>query len=31
VVVDVGGLSIGLPDTEHAPVWDLPPGARHAY
>ncbi|MGW1839067.1 aminoglycoside phosphotransferase family protein [Streptomyces sp. NPDC002067] len=30
-VLDFGGLSVGLPDAEHAPVWDLPPEARHAY
>ncbi|MGV9312767.1 aminoglycoside phosphotransferase family protein [Streptomyces sp. NPDC003691] len=30
-VIDFGGLSVGLPDAEHAPVWDLPPQARHAY
>ncbi|MFH8984130.1 aminoglycoside phosphotransferase family protein [Streptomyces varsoviensis] len=30
-VIDFGGLSIGLPDAEHAPLWDLPPQARRAY
>ncbi|MFE9773877.1 aminoglycoside phosphotransferase family protein [Streptomyces sp. NPDC005931] len=30
-VIDFGGLSIGHPDAEHAPVWDLPPRAREAY
>nr|WP_230416067.1 aminoglycoside phosphotransferase family protein [Micromonospora tarapacensis] len=30
-VIDFGGLSIGLPDAEHATVWDLPPEARRAY
>ncbi|WBB54445.1 aminoglycoside phosphotransferase family protein [Verrucosispora sp. WMMD573] len=30
-VIDFGGLSVGLPDAEHAPVWDLPAEARHAY
>jgi aminoglycoside phosphotransferase (APT) family kinase protein len=30
-VIDFGGLSVGLPDAEHAPVWDLPVPARHAY
>ncbi|MFF8714275.1 aminoglycoside phosphotransferase family protein [Streptomyces sp. NPDC015184] len=30
-VIDFGGLSIGFPDAEHAPVWDLPSQARHAY
>ncbi|MGB2568690.1 aminoglycoside phosphotransferase family protein [Micromonospora citrea] len=30
-VIDFGGLSIGFPDAEHAPVWDLPPQARHTY
>ncbi len=30
-VIDFGALSIGFPDAEHAPVWDLPPEARHAY
>ncbi|MFJ2896681.1 aminoglycoside phosphotransferase family protein [Streptomyces sp. NPDC087218] len=30
-VIDFGGLSIGFPDAEHAPVWDLPSRARHAY
>ncbi|MFF3552010.1 aminoglycoside phosphotransferase family protein [Streptomyces tsukubensis] len=30
-VIDFGGLSVGLPDAEHAAVWDLPPQARQAY
>lgn len=30
-VIDFGGLSVGLPDAEHATVWDLPPRARQAY
>lgn len=30
-VIDFGALSIGLPDAEHATVWDLPAQARHAY
>ncbi|GAA0467879.1 phosphotransferase [Paractinoplanes deccanensis] len=30
-VIDFGGLSIGYPDAEHAPVWDLPASAREAY
>ncbi|XVU30146.1 aminoglycoside phosphotransferase family protein [Actinoplanes sp. CA-054009] len=30
-VIDFGGLTIGYPDAEHAPVWDLPPAARDAY
>lgn len=30
-VIDFGGLSVGLPDAEHATVWDLPPEARQAY
>ncbi|MFJ2740709.1 aminoglycoside phosphotransferase family protein [Streptomyces sp. NPDC087440] len=30
-VIDFGGLSVGLPDAEHATVWDLPPRAREAY
>ncbi|WP_241265550.1 phosphotransferase [Streptomyces boncukensis] len=30
-VIDFGGLSIGLPDAEHAPLWDLPARARQAY
>ncbi|WP_314174093.1 aminoglycoside phosphotransferase family protein [Streptomyces winkii] len=30
-VIDFGGLSVGFPDAEHAPVWDLPPAARQAY
>ncbi|MFJ4877105.1 phosphotransferase [Streptomyces sp. NPDC088745] len=30
-VVDFGCLSVGLPDAEHAAVWDLPPRAREAY
>lgn len=30
-VIDFGCLSVGLPDAEHAPVWDLPAAARHAY
>ncbi|MCS0638781.1 aminoglycoside phosphotransferase family protein [Streptomyces sp. LP05-1] len=30
-LIDFGGLSVGLPDAEHATVWDLPPRARRAY
>jgi aminoglycoside phosphotransferase (APT) family kinase protein len=30
-VIDFGRLSVGLPDAEHAPVWDLPAPARQAY
>ncbi|NHO85222.1 aminoglycoside phosphotransferase family protein [Micromonospora sp. CMU55-4] len=30
-VIDFGGLTVGFPDAEHAPIWDLPPQARHAY
>lgn len=30
-VIDFGGLSIGFPDAEHAPTWDLPWEARDAY
>ncbi|KDN81123.1 aminoglycoside phosphotransferase [Kitasatospora cheerisanensis KCTC 2395] len=30
-VIDFGGLSIGFPDAEHAPLWDVPAAARHAY
>lgn len=30
-VIDFGSLSVGLPDAEHATVWDLPAPARHAY
>ncbi len=30
-VIDFGGLSIGHPDAEHAPIWDLPAAARGAY
>ncbi|WP_445280656.1 aminoglycoside phosphotransferase family protein [Streptomyces sp. DSM 118148] len=30
-VIDFGALSVGFPDAEHAPVWDLPPRARQAY
>lgn len=30
-VLDFGGLGVGLPDAEHAPLWDLPAEARHAY
>ncbi|MFF2274510.1 aminoglycoside phosphotransferase family protein [Agromyces sp. NPDC058126] len=30
-VIDFGALSVGAPDAEHAPVWDLPPAARDAY
>ncbi|MEO6955738.1 MAG: aminoglycoside phosphotransferase family protein [Antricoccus sp.] len=30
-VIDFGGLSIGLPDAEHAPIWDLPAVARGSY
>ena len=30
-VIDFGALSVGLPDAEHAVVWDLPETAREAY
>ncbi|MCK1797295.1 aminoglycoside phosphotransferase family protein [Streptomyces sp. XM4193] len=30
-VIDFGCLSVGFPDAEHAPVWDLPSEARQAY
>jgi aminoglycoside phosphotransferase (APT) family kinase protein len=30
-VIDFGSLSVGYPDAEHAPVWDLPPEARRSY
>ncbi|WP_207915327.1 aminoglycoside phosphotransferase family protein [Micromonospora sp. 15K316] len=30
-IIDFGGLSVGHPDAEHAPVWDLPAAARAAY
>ncbi|WP_353828141.1 aminoglycoside phosphotransferase family protein [Agromyces sp. SYSU T0242] len=30
-VIDFGALSVGAPDAEHAPVWDLPAAARRAY
>ncbi|GAA4974240.1 aminoglycoside phosphotransferase family protein [Actinoplanes utahensis] len=30
-VIDFGALSVGLPDAEHATIWDLPAGAREAY
>ncbi|MEV7213394.1 phosphotransferase [Kitasatospora cineracea] len=30
-VIDFGGLAVGFPDAEHAPVWDLPAAARRAY
>lgn len=30
-VIDFGALSVGLPDAEHSPLWDLPAPARHAY
>ena len=30
-VIDFGGLSVGFPDAEHSPLWDLPPAARQAY
>ncbi|MET8540906.1 aminoglycoside phosphotransferase family protein [Kitasatospora sp. NPDC004799] len=30
-VIDFGSLSVGFPDAEHAPLWDLPPAAREAY
>lgn len=29
--IDFGALSVGLPDAEHATLWDLPPQARQAY
>ncbi|MFG3384121.1 aminoglycoside phosphotransferase family protein [Streptomyces sp. NPDC047999] len=30
-VIDFGALSIGFPDAEHAPLWDLPRAARESY
>ncbi|HWS37892.1 MAG TPA: aminoglycoside phosphotransferase family protein [Actinoplanes sp.] len=30
-VIDFGAVSVGLPDAEHAAVWDLPGSARSAY
>ncbi|MFF7364205.1 phosphotransferase [Streptomyces sp. NPDC008125] len=30
-VIDFGALSVGFPDAEHSPLWDLPPAARQAY
>ncbi|MFB7466413.1 aminoglycoside phosphotransferase family protein [Streptomyces sp. NPDC056224] len=30
-VIDFGSLSVGFPDAEHAPLWDLPPAARQSY
>ncbi|BFV61070.1 aminoglycoside phosphotransferase family protein [Kitasatospora sp. CMC57] len=30
-VIDFGALSVGFPDAEHAPLWDLPPEARQSY
>lgn len=30
-VIDFGGLSVGFPDAEHSPLWDLPPAARRTY
>ncbi|MFJ2608105.1 aminoglycoside phosphotransferase family protein [Streptomyces sp. NPDC087425] len=30
-VIDFGGLTVGAPDAEHAPLWDFPPPARRAY
>lgn len=30
-VIDFGTLSVGLPDAEHAAIWDLPKSAREAY
>ncbi|MGW9211845.1 phosphotransferase [Embleya sp. NPDC055664] len=30
-VIDFGSLSVGFPDAEHAPVWDLPAEAGQAY
>ncbi|OKJ05585.1 phosphotransferase [Kitasatospora sp. CB01950] len=30
-LIDFGCLSIGFPDAEHAPLWDVPAAARHAY
>jgi aminoglycoside phosphotransferase (APT) family kinase protein len=30
-VIDFGALSVGLPDAEHATIWDLPGPARQAY
>ncbi|MGK5737924.1 aminoglycoside phosphotransferase family protein [Micromonospora sp. URMC 103] len=30
-LIDFGGLQVGAPDAEHAPVWDLPAEARGAY
>lgn len=30
-VIDFGALTVGHPDAEHAPVWDLPAAARDSY
>lgn len=30
-VIDFGCLSVGFPDAEHSPLWDLPPQARQTY
>lgn len=30
-VIDFGAVSVGLPDAEHATIWDLPGPARQAY
>ncbi|GAA1655649.1 aminoglycoside phosphotransferase family protein [Actinoplanes couchii] len=30
-VIDFGAVSVGLPDAEHATIWDLPRAARQAY
>lgn len=30
-VIDWGALQVGLPDVEHAVLWDYPPQARRAY
>ncbi|MGF1430581.1 aminoglycoside phosphotransferase family protein [Kitasatospora sp. LaBMicrA B282] len=30
-VIDFGCLSVGFPDAEHSPLWDLPAAARQAY
>lgn len=30
-VIDFGGVGLGFPDAEHAPLWDYPAAAREAY
>ena len=30
-VIDFGGVTVGFPDAEHAPMWDYPTAAREVY